>query len=276
MLRRSAIAALFAALGCGGSNPPAADPTSTSTPTAQSTASSTKSGDPELQKALDGPQRSAESRARDKYRHPAETLAFFGLRPDMTVVELYPGGGWYTEILAPYLAAKGKLIITGSRAVAERIEKEPTVFGKVELKRLDPPNDFTLAPAGSVDLVLTFRNVHNWMQAGYAEKVFAAAFKALKKGGTFGVVEHRAKPGTTEKQSAESGYVAEDTVLDYAKKAGFELAARSEINANPSDTKDHPGGVWALPPVLANKDTDRAKYLAIGESDRMTLRFKKP
>jgi predicted methyltransferase len=263
--------ALLAPPGCGGQDKAAAPATQ-----AGATTSVSRSADPELQKALGGPQRAAESRARDRYRHPAETLAFFGLRADQTVVELWPGGGWYTEILAPYLAPKGKLIVTGSKVVAERKEKEPSVFGKVEIRRLDPPNDLTLAPEGTVDLVLTFRNVHNWLEAGYADKVFEAAYKALKKGGTFGVAEHRAKPGTTAQQSAETGYVSEETVLELAKKAGFELAARSEINANPADTKDHPGGVWALPPVLANKDKDRAHYLAIGESDRMTLRFTKP
>jgi predicted methyltransferase len=259
--------------GGGGSDKPAESPVAAATTTSPSTS---RSSDPALQAALDGTQRSAESRARDRYRHPAETLAFFGLKQDQTVVELWPGGGWYTEILAPYLAPKGKLIITGSKTVAERIEKEPNVFGKVQLNRLDLPNDFTLAPEGTVDLVLTFRNVHNWMGAGYADKVFAAAFKALKKGGTLGVVEHRAKPGTTAKESEDTGYVTEETVIGFATKAGFSLAARSEINANPKDTKDHEGGVWALPPTFANKDVDRAKYAAIGESDRMTLRFTKP
>lgn len=228
-----------------------------------------------LAAALEGPQRSAESRARDVHRHPRETLAFFGLRDDATVVELWPGGGWYTEILAPYLADRGKLIVTGSKVVFERIENEPKVFGKVELRRLTPPTDLALGPDGSADLVLTFRNVHNWMSAGYADKVFASAFRVLKPGGTLGVVEHRAKPGTDAKVSSETGYVTEEVVIGFATQAGFVLDARSEINANLKDTKDHKGGVWALPPSLANEDVDRAKYIGIGESDRMTLRFKK-
>ena len=229
-----------------------------------------------LGQALAGPQRSAENRARDGARHPRETLAFFGVREDMTVMELWPGGGWYTEILAPYLAPKGKLITTGSKSVAERIEKEPAVFGKVELHRVEVTKDTAIVPDGTVDLVLTFRNVHNWMDSKMADKVFEAAFRALKHGGTFGVVEHRAKAGTDEKASIDSGYVTEEMVMGLAKSAGFVLDEKSEINANPKDTKDHKGGVWALPPSFANGDADRAKYVAIGESDRMTLRFKKP
>ena len=252
-------------VGCGGATSAPASPASPGG----------SPGDP-LGAALAGPARSADSRARDTFRHPRETLAFFGLREDMTVVELWPGGGWYTEILAPYLAPKGKLIVTGSKVVAERIEKEPAIFGKVTLRKLDLPNDFTLGPDGSVDLALTFRNVHNWMNAGYADKVFASAFRALKHGGVLGVVEHRAKPGTDAKASAETGYVTEDVVVGFAKLAGFALDARSELNANPKDTTNHPGGVWALPPTLANGDKDRDAFVGIGESDRMTLRFKKP
>jgi predicted methyltransferase len=174
------------------------------------------------------------------------------------------------------LKEKGKLTVTGSKVVFDRIEKEPQYFGKVEIRRVQPPADLALGPDGSADLVLTFRNVHNWMGAGYAENVFAAAFKVLKHGGTLGVAEHRAKPGTDASTSKETGYVTEDVVIGFAKQAGFVLDARSEINANPKDTKDHKGGVWALPPSFANEDVDRAKYAAIGESDRMTLRFKKP
>lgn len=261
---------LTSVVACGGAS--ADRPTTPSTPRIE--AAST--GDAALQAALGGSQRSAEDRARDAFRHPAETLAFFGARSDMTVVELWPGGGWYTEILAPYLAERGKLLVTGSKVVARRIEAEPKVFGKVELHRVDPPNDIALGPDGSADLVLTFRNVHNWIKGGYADKVFAAAARVLKKGGTLGVVEHRAKPGTTDAQSAESGYVTEERVIELAKAAGLELAGRSEVNANPKDTTDHPNGVWALPPVLKNGEADAAKYRAIGESDRMTLKFTKP
>jgi len=242
--------------GCAGSQRPAASP-----PSDLST---------ELGTALAGSQRSPESRARDVYRHPRETLEFFGLRDDMTVLELWPGGGWYTEILAPVLAGRGKLIATNSDDVAERIRKDPAVFGKVTLRALDTVHD------NSVDLVLTFRNVHNWMQAGVADRIFAGAFRVLKGGGILGLVEHRATPGTDAKASTETGYVSEHLVAEFATQAGFVLDGRTEINANPKDTKDHPGGVWALPPSLRNGEVDRAKYVAIGESDRMTLRFKKP
>lgn len=263
---------VFAALAACGPPEPAASP---AVPSPGAAASATPGAKDKLGVALDGPQRSDESRARDVHRHPRETLELFGLRDDMTVVELWPGGGWYTEILAPYLHDKGKLTITGSRTVYDRIQSEPKYFGKVEIRRVEPPTDLALGPDGSADLVLTFRNVHNWMSAGYTDKVFAAAFKVLKPGGTLGVVEHRAKRGTDPKVSADTGYVTEDVVIGFATHAGFVLDARSEINANPKDTADHKGGVWALPPSFVNGDTDRAKYAAIGESDRMTLRFKK-
>lgn len=246
-----------------------------------------------LQTILSSSHRQSENRQRDKYRHPAETLSFFGLRPDMTVVELWPGSGWYTEILAPYLAPKGQLIVTNfapnnsklprvvfqqklATAFQQKLEANPEVFGKVKIAQINPPQELTLAPDNSVDMVVTFRNIHNWVSAGYAEEVYAAAYKALKPGGILGVEEHRAKPGISLEESIKTGYMSEDGVIAAVEKAGFKLLGKSQINANPKDTKDYPSGVWALPPTLRQGQKDRQRLLAIGESDRMTLKFIKP
>jgi predicted methyltransferase len=242
-----------------------------------------------LEAAVAGNNRSAQNRARDIYRHPVQTLLFFGIRPDMTVVELYPGGGgWYTEVLAPFLHDHGTYYSASydpesssdyyrknAKAYLDKLAADPATYGNVKVTVLAPPDKVDIAPAGSADLVLTFRNIHNWMDQGQAETVFAAAYRALKPGGVFGVEEHRGKPGSVQDPKADSGYVNEDYVIELAKKVGFELAARSEINANPDDTKDYPDGVWDLPPSLRAGETDKAKYLAIGESDRMTLKFVK-
>jgi predicted methyltransferase len=245
-----------------------------------------------LADVLAQPQRSPENRARDVYRHPAETLAFFGLKPDQNVVEVWPGRGWYSEILAPYLRDAGHYTAAGfvvepakdvesyrldsAKRLQERFDSQPEVFGKPVVTQLGGPDRWVAAPPGSADLVLTFRNVHNWLEGGYADSMFKAFFAALKPGGTLGVEEHRAKPGTPVEVMKKSGYVTEALVIELAQAAGFVLDARSEINANPRDTTDHPEGVWTLPPTLRLKDKDRDKYLKIGESDRMTLRFKKP
>jgi predicted methyltransferase len=244
--------------------------------------------DAALRAALAGPARTAEERARDVYRHPVETLEFFGVRDDMNVVELWAPQGYYTAILAPLLRDHGKLGVTlfdpihppkgrfgWDAKYVERLDKSPDVYGKVERILMKPPA-FSFGPDGSADLVLTFRNVHNWLAEGYADAVFAAAFRVLKSGGVLGVVDHRGAPGMTPQQIEDTGYVPEETVLALATKAGFRLAARSEINANPKDTKDYPKGVWTLPPMYGMKDVDRAKYTAIGESDRMTLKLVKP
>jgi predicted methyltransferase len=245
--------------------------------------------DAKLRAAIGGAQRTDRERARDVYRHPAETLAFFGLRDDMNVVELWPGGGWYTTLLAPVLAERGKLTVTHfdpngppksedteeAKAILARLDGAPDVFGKVARQQI-APGAFVFGADASADMVLTFRNVHNWIDEGNADKVFAAAFKVLKSGGVFGVVDHRGRSGMPLKEIKDSGYVPEDVVIDLAKNAGFKLDARSDVNANPKDTKDYKNGVWALPPAFANKDVDREKYKAIGESDRMTLRFIKP
>ncbi|MBE8970358.1 class I SAM-dependent methyltransferase [Nostocales cyanobacterium LEGE 12452] len=244
----------------------------------------TFNGTTTLQTILTSSHRSEQNRLRDKYRHPAQTLEFFGLRPNMTVVELWPGGGWYTEILAPFLAAKGQLIVTKSGsstskpalALQEKLAANPEVFGKVKVTQINPPNELTLAPENSVDMVATFRNIHNWVKAGYAEQVYAAAYKALKPGGILGVEEHRGLGGISLEESIKTGYMSEDGVIAAVEKAGFKLVGKSEINANPKDTKDYPGGVWTLPPTLSQGEKDRERFLTIGESDRMTLKFVKP
>lgn len=242
-----------------------------------------------LQTALDGEQRSAENKARDQYRHPKETLEFFDVRNDMTVVEIWPGGGWYTEILAPYLHDKGQLYAAhfspdstvpyfkkSVKAFNDKVAAEPDVYGAMRITELQPPAKVEIAPAGSADRVLTFRNVHNWMRSGQSGAVFKAMYKALKPGGILGVVEHRSPTYIVQDPQAVSGYVREDYLIEMAENAGFRLLEKSEINANPKDTGKHPKGVWTLPPSLRLGDADREKYQAIGESDRMTLKFVKP
>lgn len=244
---------------------------------------------PDLAAVLDGEHRSAENRARDAWRHPQETLDFFGIRPDMTVVELWPGAGWYTQVLAPYLRDEGVLYAAhfptdakqdyyrrGRAAFDAMLAAAPMLYDRVRVTALAPPEMLEIAPEGSADAVLTFRNLHNWYGMGADIAVLRAAFKALKPGGVLGIVDHRAAPGTTGEQMKKSGYLTEDTVIAAATDAGFELEQKSEINANPRDTRDHPKGVWTLPPTLALGDQDREHYLAIGESDRMTLLFRKP
>ena len=242
-----------------------------------------------LQQAVQSPQRTPSYVERDQYRHPQETLKFFGIRPDMTVVEIWPGpAGWYSEILAPYLYDKGTFYAAhfpsdsdigfytrARKQYEEKLAATPSVYGHVKLTSLYPPAHIDIAPAGSADAVLTFRNVHNWAKAGNAQAVFNAFYKALKPGGILGVVEHRADPGTPFEQQISSGYMSEDYVIALATRAGFSLEARSNINANPNDDHHHPAGVWTLPPTLRLGDQDKQKYLAIGESDRMTLRFRK-
>jgi predicted methyltransferase len=244
----------------------------------------------QLDQILAGDHRNPKNSVRDKYRHPKEALMFFGIRPDMTVVEVWPSGGWWTEILAPLLRDQGSYnaawYATASKNAPEYIHKvekgfdqmiaaRPDLYGKVTKTYLLAPEYVDVAPKGSVDMVLTFRNVHNWAKAGNAEAMFKVFYDVLKPGGVLGVVDHRAMPGTPFADQIASGYMTEQYVVDTAEKAGFRLAGGSEVNANPKDTKDHPKGVWTLPPTLALGDQDREKYLAIGESDRMTLKFVK-
>lgn len=238
----------------------------------------------QLEQAISGEHRSAANKSRDVYRHPKETLEFFGLTPSMTVVEITPGGGWYTEILAPALKGTGKLygahypdtgednyFSNSRKKLVAKLASDP-VFSEVQLTDFIPRQESTLAPAGSADMVLTFRNLHNWQDAG-VEQAFKDAYRALKKGGVLGVVEHRLPEGADAKKA--KGYVSQSKTIAQAKAAGFTLAAASEINANPKDKANHPRGVWTLPPSLALGEEDKAKYLAIGESDRMTLKFVK-
>ncbi len=236
-----------------------------------------------------GPHRAPGHTERNVYRHPVETLTFFGLAPGMTVVEIAPGGGgWYTEIIAPYLKASGRYYAAAydplspeeyyrrnARALQDKLTERLDLYGSTILSVFAPPTKLEIAPAGSADLVLTFRNVHNWMADGTADAAFASFYRALKPGGVLGVVEHRGSSDQPQDPKADSGYVREDVVIRLAEKAGFRLDARSEINANPKDTRDYPKGVWTLPPTFELGDADRAKYAAIGESDRMTLRFRK-
>jgi predicted methyltransferase len=241
-----------------------------------------------LDAAIAGSHRPESDRARDRYRHPKETLLFFGLRPNQTVVEITPGGGWYTRIIAPVLREHGRYIaaippVVPGNAASERsrrnftdlLAQHPELFDRVEIVDF-APGTAPLAPPDSVDLILTFRNMHNWMARGQAEAAFRTMYEALKPGGTLGVVEHRGNEAVPQDPRAASGYVNQSYAIEMIEKAGFRLVATSEINANPRDTKDYPGGVWTLPPTLAGDPADREKYLAIGESDRFTLKFVKP
>ncbi|MDP3492349.1 MAG: methyltransferase domain-containing protein [Hyphomonadaceae bacterium] len=249
-----------------------------------------------LTSAVSGAWRTDAEKARDPWRHPAETLTFFGVKPSDTVVEIAPGGGWYTAILGPWLKAGGGRLYaahvdpTSSANAQANVDAyraafvdHPETYGDITLtvgSRTSPG----LAPDGSADAVLTFRNVHNWMAGGYADKIFADAFRALKPGGVLGVEEHRLPSARDQDLTASTGYVLESYVVQLAQNAGFVLEESSEINANPKDNADHPLGVWMLPPNLREPQPgspegagyDKAKYQAIGESDRMTLRFRKP
>jgi predicted methyltransferase len=243
--------------------------------------------DPALVAAVADPGRTATFVARDPARHPAEELASFGIKPNMTVVELWPGGGYWTEILGAYLAKGGGTYYVALNAPGDaeedkgterwraRIAAQKDRLGVIHETMLGPKN-MDIAPPGSADMVLTFRNLHNWMDGGYADDVLAAAFKALKPGGILGVEEHRGRNDKPQDPKAKDGYVRQDYTIALAKKAGFVLIGSSEINANPKDTKDWVDGVWTLPPTLSQGDKDRAKYVAIGEADNFVLKFQKP
>ena len=269
----SAVACL-AAFAAAASDPPVTDAATLAT----------------LDKVLTGDHRSAQNKARDAWRHPKETLTFFGLRQDMTVLEVWPGGGgWYTEVLAPVLREHGhyiaanmdpkstsKYVQDNLKKFADKVAARPDLYDRAKETALQAPNELHPVPDGSVDMVLTFRNVHNWMGNGSEDAMFKAMFAALKPGGILGVEEHRAKNTEPQDPKAKSGYVRTDYLVALAEKAGFKLIGQSEINANPKDTADHPDGVWSLPPTFEGGDTDREKFQAIGESDRQTLRFRKP
>ena len=242
--------------------------------------------DPALEAALTDPQRPANASVRDGVRHPAEELGFFGLKSDQTVVELWPGGGYWTDILGPYLAAHGHLYVAlpapgdaeedaGATRWRTRYLGNPAHFGPIVETALGPGH-FEIAPKGTADLIVTFRNLHNWMDGGYAPEALAACFQALKRGGILGIEDHRARNDRPQDPKAKDGYVRQDYAIALAKQAGFELVASSEINANPRDTKDWPQGVWTLPPTFALGDKDRERYAAIGEADNFVLKFRKP
>ena len=283
----------FAALltGCGGSEP---DKAPQDVPPTQETrgapqASAVVESDPGLAAIVNGSHRDAKNSARNSFRHPVETLEFFGIRKDMTVVEIWPAGGWYTEVIAPYLSENGKYIAAhwdpeseipfiqkGISAYMEKLAAHPEVYSNVEMAVLMYPDKMDFVPPESVDMVVTFRNIHNWMGRDFADDMLAAMYRALKPGGVLGIVEHRGNPEVPQDPKAASGYVNQDFAIKLAEKAGFELAATSEINANPIDTKDYETGVWTLPPTLRAGDVERDWYIAVGESDRFTLRFIKP
>ncbi len=242
-----------------------------------------------IAEAVAAAHRSAEDKSRDKYRHPEETLEFFGLTPDQTVVELWPGGGWYTKVIAPVVRGQGKyyaahvdpesnveMLRKSAARYRSMLDESPELYDEVEMTVLMPPAMLEIAPAGSADLVVSFRSIHNWMAFGMQDDVMQAIYTALKPGGVFGVVEHRGPTDQPQDPKAASGYVTTDAMIAMAEKAGLVLDASSEINANPADTKDYPDGVWTLPPRLRLGEEDRQKYLDIGESDRFTLRFVKP
>jgi predicted methyltransferase len=297
--RRPLVAALAAVLvlaACSDAPPPPAETTAAAPAPAPAEPApppaTAAPADAALEAALAGPARSSDTLPRDAWRHPRETLTFFALAPNQTVVEITPGGGWYTEILAPYLREQGRYvgaIIDPAKAGSDnardyyaksndelraKLAANPSAYDRATLVEVDPQAPVFAEP-GTVDRVLTFRNVHNWIGNGSVAAMFKGFHAALKPGGVLGVVEHRAAADVPADD--RSGYLSEAQVIAFATAAGFELQAKSEINANPKDTRDHPNGVWTLPPTLrVPAGEDAKKYQDIGESDRMTLTFVKP
>jgi predicted methyltransferase len=251
---------------------------------------SAPAGGDALDAVLSGDHRSAENAARDVYRHPRETLEFFGLQKGMRVIEILPGRGWYTEILAPALRSAGQLVVATPGGdhpndflgglhdkLIEKMASDPDVYDRVEVKKLQTATaSIDLGPPDSADMVLTFRSTHNWIRFGGIEQAYRAFFEVLKPGGVLGVVQHRGKDSWVPEFSAQNGYVPQAYLIGFIEQIGFEFVDSAEINANPKDSKNYPEGVWSLPPSYRLGDKDREKYTAIGESDRMTLKFVKP
>ncbi len=272
-------------LGCASTPPPAAHPAAEPADDPSPPVVSLPAGD--LQVAISGAHRTDEERARDPYRHPRETLEFFGIRPSMTVLEVWPGRGWYTKILAPYVRGQGKLIVANvdpdsegflGELVAgmdELLASQPTLYDQVEKAGLYPGHLLDEVPDASVDLVILPRTLHNWIRQPQndAAAYLGALARVLRPGGVLGVVQHRAPPGHASAETGEAGYLSEDFVIRLVSEAGFELDERAEINANPNDDHDHPDGVWSLPPTLRCDENEHTSMETIGESDRMTLRF---
>ncbi len=237
--------------------------------------------------AVASPERTPKFAMRDPVRHPVEELTFFGLTPGMTVIELWPGGGYWTEILAPYLRGRGQYVAglapivpngeenASTQAWRKKVAAQQAFYGAVKTVWFGK-DAYDLGPPGSADLIVTFRNLHNWVGDGYADAALAACFKALKPGGILGIEDHRGRTDVAQDPKAENGYLREDYAIALALKAGFRLAGKSEVNANPRDTKDWVDGVWTLPPTLSQGDRDREKYIAIGEADNFVLKFEKP
>lgn len=287
ILAAALLPALLAACGSAGDTSSATAAAQASDPAADAAGSSATIP---LDAAIAADWRTPEFAARDRYRNPGPTLRFFGLQPGQTVVEINPYGGWYTEILAPYLRDRGRYVAAlvdpgalpedrrgyatrGLQALEEKFAASPALYDRARIATYDPASPRFGEP-GSADLVLTFRNVHSWRGAGQAEAVFRGFHEVLKPGGTLGVVQHRAAADVADDD--RSGYVGQAQVIALAEAAGFRFDADSEINANPRDTRDHPNGVWTLPPTSNHDEADAEKYRRIGESDRMTLRFVKP
>ena len=285
MKRMLVLATALALAACGDKAPPPAAPVAASDQPAATTPPAAAPS--RLEAALAGAWRSAENKARDIHRHPKETLEYFGVKDGMTVIEITPGAGWYAEILAPMLKDNGNYVAAipldsssdyarrGNERLRGKFAAAPEQFGAAQIAEFDPKAP-DLGMEGAADVVVTFRNVHNWIGNGSVEGMFKAFHKALKPGGVLGVTEHRAAPGKDLESLKDSGYLPTEYVIRLATDAGFVLESESEINANPKDTKDYEKGVWTLPPSLALGDVDREKYLAIGETDRMTLKFVKP
>ena len=286
----SALLLVLLVSSCGGPEPSGTEDSVTGTdPAAVDNGDAEVDSGPELATIAAGDHRSAENRARNPSRNPGQTLEFFGLRPTSRVMEIWPSGGWYTEVIAPYVNESGQyyaahwdpesemeFVRNGLQRFKEKLAERPDLYGNAEVVVLMPPDKLSPVPPESVDLVLTFRNVHNWMGRDVEDDIFKVMYDALEPGGVLGVVEHRGDPNVPQDPKAASGYVNQDYTIKLAEKAGFALLDTSEINANPADTKDYEKGVWTLPPTFRAGEESKEKYAAIGESDRFTLKFVKP